>query len=548
MRKKNFQTKALAVMMSAVMAAGSFPVSLQAEGVSYKDGTYIGTATVHPDEFQDFDAYEIKVAVTIAQGAVTSVTYSGDCKIEDDNVTYANRAMNGRGSRPGIAAQMIQKNGVDGIDTVSTATCSSKAIISAAASALSQAVDTSASIDTAALEQAIYHAEGLTSADYTENSWSAVQAKLSAAKEALEKKESQDEVTAAANALEEAIQALEAKEAQEKISYVLMNIPYDQFYRADVNNNIPVDGFSSATLNKTRTKSLAGGSYHVKSDGSEITGITFPVKVPEGTDLSAYKRIKDTDSVEITVTNRGQTSTTTYSGKDALFESASYSYYVLSETPAYYKELKVLADGSLSFGKTVGNVQKVTGASAELSTESSYGDYQLAIDGLDINSGTDTVYGVVISTKEGNDYGLRHLENIWRVTELAWCTGFTQAVHNCPTSSAHYAAMMGQTIDKVTYYTSKGIYEILLNDIYIPIKFNGGVKVQDASVKAGKTKIEIEGLPDDYDARYDVEGLDGITVDHGMLTFSEADKGLYTLSIQDRSGKYAQLKTSTSSG
>lgn len=257
---------------------------------------------------------------------------------------------------------------------------------------------------------------------------------MSAAKEALEKKESQDEVTAAANALEEAIQALEAKEAQEKISYVLMNIPYDQFYRADVNNNIPVDGFSSATLNKTRTKSLAGDSYHVKSDGSEITGITFPVKVPEGTDLSAYKRIKDTDSVEITVTNRGQTSTTTYSGKDALFESASYSYYVLSETPAYYKELKVLADGSLSFGKTVGNVQKVTGASAELSTESSYGDYQLAIDGLDINSGTDTVYGVVISTKEGNDYGLRHLENIWRVTELAWCTGFTQAVYNCPTT------------------------------------------------------------------------------------------------------------------
>ena len=40
MRKKNFQTKALAVMMSAVMAAGSFPVSLQAEGVSYKAVSY----------------------------------------------------------------------------------------------------------------------------------------------------------------------------------------------------------------------------------------------------------------------------------------------------------------------------------------------------------------------------------------------------------------------------------------------------------------------------------------------------------------------------
>ena len=33
--------------------------------------------------------------------------------------------------------------------------------------------------------------------------------------------------------------------------------------------------------------------------------------------------------------------------------------------------------------------------------------------------------GVIVSTKEGNDYGMRHVENIWRGTELAWSTGFT---------------------------------------------------------------------------------------------------------------------------
>lgn len=94
-----------------------------------------------------------------------------------------------------------------------------------------------------------------------------------------------------------------------------MNIPYAEFYQAEVHNDIPVDAFTSATKNKTRTASLSGGSYHVNADGSDITGITFPVKVTEGMDLSKYTKVTDEDSVEITVTNRGQTSTTTYTGK-----------------------------------------------------------------------------------------------------------------------------------------------------------------------------------------------------------------------------------------
>ena len=55
-------------------------------------------------------------------------------------------------------------------------------------------------------------------------------------------------------------------------------------------------------------------------------------------DLSKFKQVTDSDSVTISVTNRGQTKETTYTGKDALFENASYSYYVLSEAPSYYKE------------------------------------------------------------------------------------------------------------------------------------------------------------------------------------------------------------------
>ena len=71
------------------------------------------------------------------------------------------------------------------------------------------------------------------------------------------------------------VSAFAANTASSK--YVLMNIPYADFYKAEVKNEVPVDAFTSATKNKTRTVSLAAGSYHVNSDGSDITGITYPV-------------------------------------------------------------------------------------------------------------------------------------------------------------------------------------------------------------------------------------------------------------------------------
>ena len=66
----------------------------------------------------------------------------------------------------------------------------------------------------------------------------------------------------------------EKADAAENSQYVLMNIPYDDFYKAEVKNNtIPVDAFTSATLNKTRTNSsaMAEGSYHVDPNGGDIT-------------------------------------------------------------------------------------------------------------------------------------------------------------------------------------------------------------------------------------------------------------------------------------
>lgn len=393
--------------------------------------------------------------------------------------------------------------------------------------------------DTSELEAAIEKAKGLNKELYTAKSWSNVESELEEAETELERKHTQEMVNEAAEHLNNAIASL-------KSQYVLMNIPYSAFYKAEVQNDVDVDVFTSATLNKTRTASLAGGSYHTNADGSQIDGITFPVKVTDDMDMSKYTQVTDDDSVDITVTNRGQTSTTTYKGKDALFQNADYAYYNLTEVPSYYKEISVDKDGNLTFGKTVGNVTTLEGLSAELSTETSYGDYQLDIDGLRdklTELGVTNINGVVINTKEVSSYGLRHLENIWRMEELAWATGFTEAVHGCPTSSDHYKAMMGQTITSVTYYTDKGMYNIPLADIYVPVKFTHDLEVANAAITAGKTEVTVTGLPDDYAAKYKVDGLDGVSVQNGVLTFSNAKKGKYTLTISDKKGKYADITT-----
>lgn len=393
--------------------------------------------------------------------------------------------------------------------------------------------------DTSELEAAIEKAKGLNKELYTAKSWSSVESELEEAETELDRKHTQGMVKEATEHLNNAIASL-------KYQYVLMNIPYSAFYKAEVNNGVDVDAVTSATLNKTRTASLAGGSYHRNADGSQIDGITFPVKVTDDMDMSKYTLVADSDSVDITVTIKGQTSTTTYTGKDALFQNEDYAYYNLTEVPSCYKEVSVDGDGNLTFGKTVGDVTKLEGLSAELSTKTRYGDYQLDIDGLRnklTEHGATKINGVVINTKEGSSYGLRHLENIWKMKELAWSTGFTESVHGCPTSSAHYKAMMGQTITSVTCYTDKGMYNIPLADIYVPVKFTHDLEVANAAVTAGKTEATVTGLPEDYVAEYKVDGLDGVSVQKGVLTFSNAKKGKYTLTISDKNGKYADITT-----
>ena len=229
-----------------------------------------------------------------------------------------------------------------------------------------------------------------------------------------------------------------------------MNIPYAEFYAAE--GDSAVDAVSSATKNKPRTIGLSGGSYHVTREGTDITGVTYPVKVNDPSVLEGLTEITDTDSVDITVTNRGTTTTTTFTGKDVLYESPSYAYYVLDGEPASYKEASY--DGSsFTFGAATGQVTTVDGLSGTVKIGARHANIEIALNGVNIPTTTDAdgnpinyeVNAIVVTDEDGNVYGLRHIANMWRQTEIGWNY-----------DEAGLGNLTGGIIKNIRYYFSDG--------------------------------------------------------------------------------------------
>ncbi|MBQ9458527.1 MAG: S-layer homology domain-containing protein [Oscillospiraceae bacterium] len=203
-------------------------------------------------------------------------------------------------------------------------------------------------------------------------------------------------------------------------AYVLMNIPYAEFYRAELGSADAVDAVSAATPMKRSNGNLAKGSYHVGAEGAGVDGVIYPVHVSDLSVLDAAKEITDASGVDVTTTARGTTTTTTYAGKDALFEAPDYSWYKLSETPAYFKELSVASDGAWSFGAVQGEVKTVSGVTAELTYNGRHTDVEFTLSGTEGVQTGDAISGVIVTTKDGAKYALGHVTNIWRAVQLGW--------------------------------------------------------------------------------------------------------------------------------
>ena len=417
----------------------------------------------------------------------------------------------------------------------------------------------------AQLQELYDKAAALNKSKYTEDSWTAssIETETAETKDLLAKNDlSESEAAEQITHLQGALDALVSLYPQTG-DYVLMNIPYSDFYAAE-SNNAGTDVVTSATLQKTRS-TLASGSYHVNSDGTDISGVTFAVKVGEGDiDWSKFTRVTDDSSVTITTTIKGKESTTTYTGKDALFESASYSYYVLpaGEVPTNYKELTADADGNLSFGDVEGKeATELADVTVDFKTSSKYGDYEIDFENLreqmvDADGNEATVYGTVVNAADADGtvegYGMRAVENIWKGKALAWSCGLVTESHDSPLSSRYYKSMMGKTIKSITFYTSTGTYTVAM-DQYVPVKdADAIIEVEDASLDDANATIKADvTLPEGFDAAYqidgqDVEALAANARSSASVAFdaSALKPGSHTLTAIDKSGTFVDISTS----
>lgn len=109
----------------------------------YEDGTYDVSTLCIPDDDMDFSAYNLSMKVTIANDRIVSIT---DVKGDGDsqNASYIKKAADGTKNQPGMVSVLTSQANADsidfsGIDTVSHATCTSKAIINGCKSVLEAA-------------------------------------------------------------------------------------------------------------------------------------------------------------------------------------------------------------------------------------------------------------------------------------------------------------------------------------------------------------------------------------------------------------------------
>lgn len=301
-----------------------------------------------------------------------------------------------------------------------------------------------------------------------------------------------------------------------ELIYGTMNIPYADFYKAEIAgsaNEYEVDAVSSATTSKwckNGEGELFEGTYNqANEDGTgTILGVTYPVAL-------------------------------TQEALDALGEN-NYGFTPLDTVPAAYKTVTV-ADGNASFS-AVNDAEPVSIADAkvEIGTSTAWGDYLLTVEGTPEDMGV--IYGWILKTSSGESYAMRHEENIWR-GELAWSTGFvTSEPHGNTLSYENFVGLMGDTITEMVMITENGYYNVSAS-AYVPAKFDGSAQVADADIKNGTTVVTTTGFPVDYKMTYFVEGLDASVAD-GVLTYADAVPGSYTLTVSDANGVYADVPAS----
>ena len=265
----------------------------------------------------------------------------------------------------------------------------------------------------------------------------------------------QDTATTAAGS-EKAAESTAAQAEKSDYVFVKMTVPYADFYygelkdiapeegkdlkaQLDAEDKVTKDGFretgmydsaSSPTKEKVEKFVMADGA--VEGEGSVYKGIKHVnVAIPKSLYEDAKKALEEKKE-----------------SKNALLTLMGAIESEVSTEPKEYKVLN--SDGTLS--KTQGTTNEAKDTEAEITTTSSYGNYEIEVSGLDIDS--EIVQAAILETKDGAKYGLKHEDNIWlKPEELAFsAVAFEDTNHKAQKEFKRFEDIQDKDIVKITYF------------------------------------------------------------------------------------------------
>lgn len=280
--------------------------------------------------------------------------------------------------------------------------------------------------------------------------------------------------------------------------FALVNIPYAEFFKSETTDG-NFDAYTSPTQ-KVANGAMSYGTYHeatAELKDAVAKGITCPVKISKAVleSLGGTEITDESSSFDLTITGRGA-STIRYSGKQNLFQSKDYSYYILDEAPAYYKEASKVND-KVVFGKIISSPKDMGTLYVTIAAGEAHHDFSPTIsfytseeelsaektsitvtklnkdfEGAEIaktvtkkenedevltDKPLSALKTIIATDSEGKEYGLTTLSNFfWGKKQM----GFKAPKNEADPEKSYYPQheLVGKTITKLTFVTEADIY------------------------------------------------------------------------------------------
>ena len=270
------------------------------------------------------------------------------------------------------------------------------------------------------------------------------------------------DITETLVALTDSIENTE-KTADDTFIYGTVNLPYADFYYGELNQIEPETNAKVGQYNVKDIVEASGykeeGMYDAVTSATALKSKRFDSAYFE--EVETGVNILGVANVNVAISKALYNDVQNAISKGVICQNPLMelvSNMTLSEQiPVEYKVIN--SDGTLS--KTIGNTITVENASATLTTISSWGNYQINFEGLDIDAAT--VQGAIMETNDGALYGLQHEDNLWiKASELSFPVEPFTEPHGNEVAYQRFSDIPGKTITQITYFIANG------DDIVIP--------------------------------------------------------------------------------